>query len=59
MREAEIPGFIAKGPDSLDISERLFISANTVNIHRHNIPGKTSSENTTQVLFYSRRIGIV
>lgn len=58
-REKEILGLIAQGLDSRDISERLFISVNTVNNHRQNILSKTRSENTTQALLYAKRIGII
>jgi DNA-binding CsgD family transcriptional regulator len=58
-REKEILGLIAQGLDSRDISERLFISVNTVNNHRQNILRKTRSENTTQALLYAKRIGII
>jgi DNA-binding CsgD family transcriptional regulator len=58
-RETEILGLIAQGMDSQEISERLFISFNTVNNHRQNILLKTRSENTTQALLYAKRIGIV
>ena len=58
-RETEILGLIAQGLDSQDISERLFISVNTVNNHRQNILIKTRSENTTQALLYAKRIGII
>ncbi|MBN1415451.1 MAG: hypothetical protein JW973_10145 [Bacteroidales bacterium] len=58
-RETEILGLIAQGLDSRDISDRLFISVNTVNNHRQNILSKTRSENTTQALLYAKRIGII
>ena len=58
-RETEILGLIAQGLDSRDISERLFISVNTVNNHRQNILSKTRSENTTQALLYAKRIGVI
>ena len=58
-RETEILGLIAQGLDSRDISDRLFISANTVNNHRQNILGKTRTENTTQALLYAKRIGLI
>lgn len=58
-RETEILGLIAQGSDSKDISERLFISINTVNNHRQNILSKTRSENTAQALLYAKRIGII
>ncbi len=58
-RETEILGLIAQGMDSHEISERLFISFNTVNNHRQNILSKIRSENTTQALLYAKRIGIL
>lgn len=58
-REAEVLCLIGQGLDSKNISERLFISVNTVNNHRQNILSKTRSENTTQALLYAKRLGIV
>lgn len=58
-RETEVMGLIAQGLDSQNISDRLFISVNTVNNHRQNILSKTRSANTTQALLYAKKIGIV
>jgi DNA-binding CsgD family transcriptional regulator len=58
-RETEILSLIAQGFDSENISQKLFISVNTVNNHRQNILSKTSTENTTQALLYAKRIGII
>ncbi len=58
-REREILDLIARGYDSKNISEKLFISVNTVNNHRQNILRKTRSENTSQALLYARRLGII
>jgi len=58
-RELEILGLISQGLASKEISERLFISVNTVNNHRQNILSKTKSENSAQALNYARKIGIV
>jgi DNA-binding CsgD family transcriptional regulator len=58
-RETEILGLVAQGLNSQDISERLFISVNTVNNHRQNILSKTRTENTTQALLYAKRVGII
>lgn len=58
-REAEVMGLIAQGLDSQNISDRLFISVNTVNNHRQNILSKTRSANTAQALLYAKHIGIV
>ena len=58
-RETEILDFIARGYDSKNISDKLFISINTVNNHRQNILHKTRTENTTQALLYAKRLGII
>jgi len=58
-RETEVIGLIAQGLDSQNISDRLFISVNTVNNHRQNILSKTRSANTAQALLYAKKIGIV
>ena len=58
-REVEVLDLISQGLDSRDISERLFISLNTVNNHRQNILSKTRSGNTSQALLYAKRIGII
>jgi DNA-binding CsgD family transcriptional regulator len=58
-RETEILGLISQGLDSKRISQRLFISVNTVNNHRQNILSKTNTENTTQALLYAKKIGII
>lgn len=58
-REREVLELIALGYDSKSISEKLFISVNTVNNHRQNILRKTRAENTTQALLYAKRLGII
>lgn len=58
-REIEILGLISQGLDSKNISDRLFISVNTVNNHRQNILSKTKSGNISQALIYAKRIGIL
>lgn len=58
-RELEILGLLSQGLDSKNISDRLFISTNTVNNHRQNILSKTKSTNISQALIYARRIGII
>ena len=58
-RETEILSLIACGYDSKNISDKLFISINTVNNHRQNILRKTKTENTTQALLYCKRLGII
>ncbi|HEX2969596.1 MAG TPA: response regulator transcription factor [Bacteroidales bacterium] len=58
-REIQVLDLISQGLDSKDISERLFISLNTVNNHRQNILNKTGAGNTSQALLYAKRIGIL
>ena len=58
-RETEILDLIARGYDSKHISDKLYISINTVNNHRQNIVRKTRTENTTQALLYAKRLGII
>ena len=58
-RETEILYLIAQGLDSQHISEKLFISVNTVNNHRQHILRKTRTGNTTQALLYAKRVGII
>lgn len=58
-RETEILSLIAQGLDSQRISEKLFISVNTVNNHRQKILGKTKTDNTTQAILYAKKIGII
>lgn len=58
-REVQVLDLISQGLDSKNISDRLFISLNTVNNHRQNILNKTRSGNTSQALVFAKRIGII
>jgi DNA-binding CsgD family transcriptional regulator len=58
-REIEILGLISEGLQSKEISDRLFISVNTVNNHRQRIIEKTNSDNTNEALNYAKIIGII
>lgn len=58
-REIEILGLISEGLQSKEISDRLFISVNTVNNHRQKIIEKIHSENTNEALNYAKIIGII
>ncbi len=49
-REREIVGLIVKGYSSKEISEKLFISVNTVNTHRRNLLEKNNFKNTKELL---------
>lgn len=58
-RETDVLDLIARGYDSINISDKLHISINTVNNHRQHILRKTQTENTTQALLYCKRLGIL
>ncbi len=58
-RELEILSLISRGYDSINISDSLHISVNTVNNHRQNILRKTRTENTTQAMLYAKRLGMI
>lgn len=58
-REMEILGLIAEGLQSKEISDRLFISVNTVNNHRQRIIEKTGSGDTAGALAWAKTIGII
>lgn len=58
-REKEVLQLISRGYDSYNIADKLTISVNTVNNHRQSILKKTKTENATQAVLYSKRIGII
>jgi DNA-binding CsgD family transcriptional regulator len=58
-RECEVLSLIGRGYDSMNISDKLNISVNTVNNHRQNILRKTKMENTTQALLFCKRLGVI
>lgn len=58
-REMEILQLIALGLTSLDISNRLFISKNTVETHRKNLLGKLNVKNTAALLKYAYKHKLV
>ncbi len=49
-RETEILRLLAKGKNSLEIAEELFITINTVKTHRRNMLRKLKATNTSQLL---------
>ena len=51
-RETEILRLLAKGKNSSDIAEGLFITINTVKTHRRNMLRKLKATNTSQLLKY-------
>lgn len=58
-REKEILGLIQQGLLSKEIAERLFISVNTVNIHRQNILQKMQVSNSIEAVDIGRKAGIL
>ncbi|MBN2348521.1 MAG: response regulator transcription factor [Bacteroidales bacterium] len=58
-RETEIIGLLSQGLQSKEISDKLFISINTVNNHRQKIIEKLNVENTYEALRFAKTIGIV
>ncbi len=58
-RELEILGLISEGLQSRQISDRLFISVNTVNNHRQRIIEKTGTAGTAEALAYARTLGLL
>ncbi len=58
-RETEIIGLLSRGLQSKEISDRLFISVNTVNNHRQKIIEKLNVENTYEALRFAKTIGII
>jgi DNA-binding NarL/FixJ family response regulator len=52
-REIEIIKLLAEGLTSFQISEKLFISENTVKTHRKNILRKTELHNTSQLIQFA------
>jgi len=58
-RETEILGLLSQGLQSKEISDKLFISVNTVNNHRQKIIEKFNAENTFEALSFAKTIGII
>jgi DNA-binding NarL/FixJ family response regulator len=52
-RETEVLRYIAQGLSSPQIAEKLFLSANTVNTHRHNLMQKLDIHDTAGLVRYA------
>jgi DNA-binding CsgD family transcriptional regulator len=52
IREIEVLGLIMQGFTNIEISEKLFISYETVKSHRKKILEKTNSKNTAALISY-------
>lgn len=59
VREKEILRFIQQGLLSKEIADKLFISVNTVNIHRQNILHKMQVNNSLEAVDKGRKSGIL
>lgn len=58
-RELEVLRLVAEGCNSQEISERLFISYNTVCSHRKNLLRKAGVNRTVDLLRFARGLGLV
>ncbi|GEM65296.1 hypothetical protein SF1_32780 [Sphingobacterium faecium NBRC 15299] len=58
-KEKQILKLIAEGFSSIEISQKLFITVQTVKTHRQNILGKTDCKNITQLINECTRQGII
>ncbi len=58
-REREILQLITEGYSNKDIAEKLFISVKTVGVHRNNLMEKLDIHNTTELVKYALRKGII
>lgn len=57
-REVEVLHLVAQGDSNLQISEKLFISVNTVKSHIKNILSKLQVENRTQAAAFAAKAGL-
>jgi len=59
QREIEVLQFICQGFSSVEISEKIFLSQNTIETHRANLISKTGSKNTADLVMFAIRNGLV
>lgn len=59
QREKEVLAMIARGHSNVEIAERLFISARTVEKHRAELLLKTESKNSISLVVYAIKNGLV
>lgn len=57
-REVEVLQWLASGVSNREISQRLYITENTVKRHVYNIFGKLNVRNRTQAAVRARKLGI-
>ncbi|MCP4543150.1 MAG: LuxR family transcriptional regulator, partial [Chloroflexi bacterium] len=58
-RELEVLQLIAQGLSNREISERLFLSLNTVKVHARNIYGKLGVRNRTRAVARAQELGLL
>ena len=58
-REIEIIKLIAEGCINKEIADRLFLSNHTINTHRKNIMQKLGINNTSGIVLFAVKEGIV
>ncbi|MFA6922622.1 MAG: response regulator transcription factor [Bacteroidales bacterium] len=58
-KEIEIIKLLAQGLTTKDIAQKIFISIHTVNTHRKNILNKLNINNTSELIMYAVRKGII
>lgn len=58
-REIQIITLISEGMTNNEISKKLFISIHTANTHRKNILKKLKLKNTSELIMYSIKTGII
>ena len=58
-REVEIVKLIAEGLTTKDIAEKLFLSFHTISTHRKNIFRKAGITNSSELVRYAVRRGLV
>jgi DNA-binding NarL/FixJ family response regulator len=58
-RELEIIALIAEGYTNVEIAEKLFLSAHTINTHRKNIMNKLGVNNTAGIVMYAVKAQLV
>ena len=58
-KELEVIQLLAQGLTTKDIAARLFLSIHTVNTHRKNILNKLCINNTSELIMYAVKAGII
>lgn len=59
LREREVLGLVAQGMTNRDISDRLGISAKTVDNHRSNLMRKTNVHSVAELMSFAMREGLL